>query len=71
MAQCVACEKIEINKRGVPKHSALQSTGVKGLASQPYGQSRVNIEMFTCSECGTKWEYENDSNDSFAGWSRV
>lgn len=69
MAKCDACFSIVPDRRGERGHDALVETGSEKI--RPFGQAAIIKTSFTCSTCGTKWTYENDKNDSFAGWHEV
>ncbi|PVY81092.1 hypothetical protein C7414_102421 [Cupriavidus alkaliphilus] len=69
MAKCDACNSIIAHKRGEPGHDALLETGRDKY--RPIGQPAIVTTSYTCSICGTKWTYENDKNDSLAGWHEV
>lgn len=68
MAKCDACAAIKTNTRGTPGHDALTETG---RDRKNYGQGGISYIRYECSTCGTKWEYENDKNDQWAGWSVI
>lgn len=70
MAMCKACTEIVLNTRGVAGHQDLREKGSRRGAT-PIGQARINITEYECTRCGTKWEYENDRNDSHVGWRAV
>ena len=65
MAMCDMCAAIQTGKRGAEGHDDLKETG---HTKYNMGQGTVYTRAYTCSQCGTKWEYENDKNDSHAGW---
>lgn len=68
MEKCGACAAIETSKRGAPGHDQLEETS---RDRKSYPQGGIGYRRFTCRTCGTKWEYENDKNDQWAGWSVV
>ncbi len=68
MAMCAACADITQGKRRAPGHGALVETG---RDKQNWGTGAVVTTRYRCSECGTKWEYEDDKNDDGAGWTEV
>ncbi|MGE8450911.1 MAG: hypothetical protein ACN6OP_09915 [Pseudomonadales bacterium] len=69
MAKCDACCSIVMDRRGERGHDALVETGSEKFS--PIGKAAVTKASFVCSTCGTKWTYENDKNNSFAGWHEV
>lgn len=70
MPLCQACEAIEINKRHAPGHDDLLPTGNSG-DYKPFAQAGVKVTEYKCKSCGTLWQYEDDKNDDYAGWSNV
>lgn len=72
---CAACDRIPTHRRSAYEHETVAShgnlvrTGVRGYA--PHAQAAVNVSMYKCSICGRLWEYEDDRNDPFVGWSLV
>jgi hypothetical protein len=68
MPMCDACKTIVGAKRGAPGHDGLKFVGY-GEGYQPFGQSKVSFKNYDCQACGQKWQYEDDKNDSHAGWS--
>lgn len=69
MAKCDACNAIVTDRRGERGHDALVETGREKF--QPIGQAGIVTTAYTCSICGTKWQYKNDKNDPVAGWHEV
>jgi hypothetical protein len=69
MGMCDACSAIDTNKRGKPGHNRLEQTGSD--TGKPFAQAKIIYTYYACADCGTKWRYEDDKNDSHAGWSTV
>jgi hypothetical protein len=73
IARCLACEGIETNVRSAYQHEVLRQHGSLVVTSRsgysPHAQSTVNITHYQCTSCGERWQYEDDKNDSFVGWS--
>ncbi|MDM0054068.1 hypothetical protein [Variovorax fucosicus] len=68
MPMCEKCATIVTGRRHAAGHEDLKETG---HSKYNMGQGTVYTRAYTCSTCGTKWEYEDDKNDDGAGWSRV
>lgn len=69
MEACKNCSELVTHKRGVPAHDDLDFYGY-GQGVQPVGQSKISYRLYKCKSCGAMWEYADDKNDSFCGWSR-
>lgn len=67
MAMCEDCDNIETHVRGKKGHANLVESHKTGY--RPFAQAGVVVTHYVCSQCGTKWQYENDKNDNHAGWS--
>lgn len=65
---CDSCKLIVTDKRGSFGHDGLVKASSK--RADIIGQS-VWLTDYVCSNCGKKWRYEDDKNDSFAGWSEL
>lgn len=69
MAKCVLCQGIIIDKRGEKGHDQLR------MLKKPmgiYAGSSYTIHLYlACTQCGTKWRYEDDKSDKYAGWRAV
>jgi hypothetical protein len=64
---CPDCKAMVQNKRGADGHANLEVTGKD--KAKPFAQAVIRITFSRCRICGTNWRYEDDKNDSFAGWS--
>lgn len=69
MAKCVLCNSIVIDKRGEKGHDLLQS--VKKPVGLYSGNLQITHIHSVCGQCGTKWRYEDDESDKYAGWRAV
>lgn len=65
---CHLCESMEQNRRGVLPHAKLTQVG-EPKKVKVIGQANIYVTMYQCSNCKTKWRFENDKNDAHAGWS--
>lgn len=66
---CDACKALDGAKRRTPAHEKLVKTDSKSY--KPAMLSRVMYSFYTCSDCGTKWEYQDDKNDPWMGWTAL
>lgn len=69
VSMCDECKAIDGAKRGTPAHGKLVKTGSDSY--KPAMLSRVAITRYECSDCGTKWEYQDDRNDPWMGWTAL
>lgn len=69
MAKCISCQSIVIDKRGEKGHNDLQI--IKKPVRHYSGNSHITHLHLECAQCGTKWRYEDDKSDKYAGWRAV
>ncbi|MGS0742849.1 hypothetical protein ACVBEF_13585 [Glaciimonas sp. GG7] len=66
--QCDACNAIELRKRKEVGHAKLLPIG-EPVKVRNMGQPAVIMTHYVCEDCATKWQYEDDRRDVYAGWS--
>jgi hypothetical protein len=69
MAKCDLCLSIVVDKRGEQGHDLLEA--LKRPVRLYSGNSPVIHSHLACTQCGTKWRYEDDETDKYAGWRAV
>ena len=65
---CDACNAIELRKRKGLGHAKLLPIG-EPVKVRNMGQPAVIMTHYVCEDCATKWQYEDDRRDVYAGWS--
>ena len=65
-ALCDACASIQRNWRRAPGHAELMQ-GKNRKEERRGGQ--VTVTRYVCERCAAVWDYENDKNNTHAGWS--
>ena len=67
---CELCKAIELSKRSVLKHEYLIQSGLP-KKHKVVGQANIMITKYQCQQCHTKWQYEDDKNDDYSGWTVI
>ncbi|MBE0473091.1 hypothetical protein [Rhodoferax sp.] len=65
-ALCDACAGIQRNWRRAPGHAELMQG--KNRKEERRG-GLVTVTRYVCERCAAVWDYENDKNNTHAGWS--
>jgi hypothetical protein len=66
IALCDACASIQRDWRRAPGHPELMQ-GVN--RKEPRRHGAVTVTRYVCERCAAVWDYENDKNNTHAGWS--
>lgn len=66
---CDACKPLVNGDRMTEGHAKLKEIGTDHRRGGMTGA--VLITRYVCSECGTKWRYQDDRGDPWVGWTVI